>query len=138
MIAIFLFYNEAFGVQRKFTFSKDLKHCNILTYDGKDFILTWMDATGIRSKTMQINRIERFFEGLQKQMDNVSSIVSVLVDSRETKPWVPLVLNSCNEVCRLVSGIDIGPTLNAAHLHYTLHRLDKQRNFKIDYSWRRS
>jgi hypothetical protein len=136
MIEIFLFYDKANGVQEKFTFSKDFKHCNLLTCDGEYSFLTWLDGTGINRREVKYGHKVKFMNRIKKNPD-LSAMIVVWVEDRVEKKWFPFMLRSCNEVCRLSSSVDIGVTLNSAHLHHKLLRLNGQRNFTIDYAWRR-
>jgi hypothetical protein len=71
-------------------------------------------------------------------MPELSSIIVTYVRNRKKKRWLPFTINSCNEVARNVSGVDIPLTLNVANLHCYLRLFDGKRNYVVDYKWRRN
>lgn len=137
MISVFLFYNKAYGLKEKFTFSDDLKHCNILIFDGKDYILTWIGSNGIKSRVMNIDSLIDYLENIKKKMNSISAIIVTTVNDAKLHKNYLLSINSCNEVSKRHGCVDIGLTLNPCHLYNLLHFLNQKRNFKIQYSWRR-
>lgn len=138
MIAIFLFYNESYGIQNKISFSKDLKHCNMITYDGRDWVFTTLNKLGVYNRAVRVSKPETLLRRIKKLVPGISAIVVTYINERRVKSWFPLMINSCNEVLRVSSGIDCGITFNVAHFYKKLIMLDGLTNYNIDYSWRRS
>ena len=133
----FMFYDKSFGPHKGLSFCKDIRHCSVIASDGTNYILTHLNSEGINSKKLNFKNIESFVKKMQSSVPSLTAVIIVDMDGRRKKLWSPIIINSCNEVSRLVSGIGVGPTLNANHFHYTITRLDGERNYKITYSWRR-
>jgi len=72
-----------------------------------------------------------------KSDPTVQSIISLDIGKRSERKWFPLLINSCNEICRLVTGIDVGFTFNPKHLYKKLLMNNGISNFHIDYYWER-
>lgn len=138
MIAIFLFYNKTYGIQNWLSFNKNLKHCNVITYDGRDWVMTSFNNLGINNRVVKINNSEGLIKRMKTFSDNMSAIVVANIKERKVNRWFPFGINSCNEICRISSGIDCGLTLNVAHFYHKLIMLDGLTNYEIDYFWRKS
>lgn len=54
MIAIFLFYNVATGVQARLAFSDEFRHCNVVTFDGSHWINVEFDREGIKTRVIDV------------------------------------------------------------------------------------
>ena len=136
LIAIFIFYSIASGAQACLSFSRDLKHCNVVTFDGVDWIVLDFDRSGLITKRCKVSSGSRFVELLKINQD-VSAVISVQVNARTSFTWSPWWVRSCNEVCRYASGVDIGWTFNPTSLYNKLLKYDKKRNFEVLSAWRR-
>lgn len=137
LLAIFIFYNTSGGIQSSLSFSKEFKHCGIVTFDGNHWIATDFDETGLLTRYCTIKRGARFLE-LMKHQDNVSALISCQITERFKIKWKPFLARSCNEICRYVAGIDVGFTFNPIHLYKKLLKYDRRRNYEILSHWRRS
>lgn len=137
MIAYFLFYKVSSGVQAKLAFSSEFKHCNIVTFDGKYWIATEFDSTGIITRVIDVDNSESFMRGL-KHIDSLVALVVVDITERKRHAWFPWWVRSCNELDRYISGVDIGFTFNPIHLFKKLLKYGGKRNYEILYAWRRS
>lgn len=132
MIALFTFYNSCdMKIQNCLTFSKKMKHTSLIMYDGKQCYFTEMLSTGIKVKVFPVDDILDIIERLQR-MPTVQAIVSTYIHKRAIFKWYPFSINSCNELDRKVSGIDIGLTLNPKHMYNKLLKLNGLTNYKID------
>ncbi len=136
MIAIFLFYNMSSGKQARLAFSKDFKHCNIITFDGEYWINYELDSYGIHTKVLETKDGVALLRGL-KIIKPLLSTITVWINDPVKINWKPLWVKSCNEFDRYVSGVDIGFTWNPRHLYSKLIKYDKKRNFEILQLWRR-
>ena len=137
MIAVFLFYDKTHGIFNNLAFSKDLKHCNVIMYNGIDYLLTTIDKTGTSTKIVNITKLDQFLRVIKFTIPSLSSIICAHVEKRENKIWFPLAINSCNEVARKISGISLRPTINVQDLYAQIMKHDDTKNYKIDYEWRR-
>lgn len=135
-IAIFIFYNIASGVQAALSFSKTFKHCNVVTYDGKDWILVDFDRTGMLMRCIKCHDGSQFVRSL-RLLKEVISVISVNISKRHSVCWKPWWVRSCNEICRYVSGINLGFTFNPMHFYTKLLKYDGKRNYEILSHWRR-
>ena len=61
-ISIIMFYNYATGKQAKLAFSKTLRHCNSIIYDGSDYVMLEFDLTGINSRVIKTTKGGRRFK----------------------------------------------------------------------------
>jgi len=137
LIAVFLFYDKTHGIFERISFSKDYKHCNILTFDGIGFVLSSLDKTGVTSKSMKINNLTSFLRRVPGLMPSLSAIIVTYVQERKPKRWMPLSLNTCNEVARDISGLDIPFSFNVENLYKKIILWDQKSNYIIDYKWSR-
>lgn len=136
LIAIFLFYNVSNGIQSFLAFDQNLKHCDTIIYDGKDWILLAMDTTGLNMRRIKCPSGVQLLQRLPL-MPELSGLISVHVESRHKVLWKPLWTRSCNEVCRYTAGIDIGFTFNPRHLWSKILKYNGKRNYQVLSAWRR-
>lgn len=135
MICIFCFYNVSSGVQAKLAFSKEFKHCNIITFDGAYWLVTEFDLNGIHTRGVKVFSSASLLRGL-KYIDSLVAMIAVQVGERAQFKWKPYLVRSCNELDRYIAGIDIGFTFNPKHLYNKLLKHDGT-NYEILYQWRR-
>jgi|SRR5882672_10327446 len=136
MIAIFVFYNVAQGYQARLAFSDEFKHCNIITYDGEDWILLDLDATGYRVRHLIPSNGTQLLRAL-RSLKEVSALISVNINKRHRFGWKPFIGGACNEICRYGAGIDLGFTFNPIHLYKKLLKYRHKRNYEMLSHWRR-
>jgi hypothetical protein len=138
LIVVFIFYNESSGVQARLAFSEEFKHCNIITYDGRDWIMLDFDRTGILTRKIYCKDATSLIRNLPV-IKEVSAIVTVDVSNRAKTSWKPWWVRSCNEICRYGSGVDIGFTFNPIHLYRKLLKYrNRRRNYEVLSHWRRN
>lgn len=137
MIAIILFYNHSTGIQRWLSFSEEFSHCNIITYDGADWINIECDSTGILTRCLEVPSLKALLRGL-KTIKTLTAYIVVDINKRKHMSWKPMWVRSCNELDRYISGVDVGFTINPVHLYKKLIRYDCRRNYEILTHWRRS
>lgn len=135
MISIFLFYNWANSFHSRIA-HPEFRHCNIITYDGNDWVSFEMDSTGIITRCIKVEKALEFIEGL-KSLEILSGLVVVDVEKRARFPWRPFFVRTCNEIARYISGVNIGLTFTPRNLYNKLLRYDGRRNYEILYAWRR-
>lgn len=136
MIAFFLFYNKARGIQRAFSFGSIYQHCDVICYDGKTWLLFQFSSKGIEFQSIRVTTVSRMLEHLPL-IPELVSIIGVDVDRENCFPWRPFWVRSCNELCRYLTGVEIGFTLNPRHLFKKLVKYNGKRNFQVIYAWRR-
>jgi hypothetical protein len=136
MLAFFLFYNIATGKQARLAFSKDFRHCNIVTFDGAHWINIELDSTGLLTRVLDVNNGNALIRGL-KHIKALTAMVVVDVEVRNKTMWKPFWVRSCNELDRYVAGVDVGFTFNPRHLYSKLLKYHGRRNYQIIYAWRR-
>jgi hypothetical protein len=137
LLAVFIFYNVASGVQSRLAFSDEFKHCNIITCDGRDWVMLDFDRTGLLNRAIHCKGGDTLLKSLPI-IKEVTAIVTVCIKERAKFMWSPWWVRSCNEICRYAAGIDIGFTFNPIHLYYKLLKYRKGRNYEIISHWRRS
>lgn len=136
-IAIFVFYNKSYGAQSKLSFSKDMKHCNVITFDGHHWIQFEFERTGFLTRKLHCKSGAKLIEKLPT-IKEVSRIIAVIVDDKHEFMWSPWMARSCNEFSRYAAGVNIGFTFNPAHLYKKLLKYTNVRNYKILCAWRRN
>ncbi len=137
MIAFFLFYNHSAGIQSRLAFSKEFLHCSVIVCNDSEYIHTTFGGDGIVNRLIfpkGWKQLARLYPAL---VPTLSALVIVEIDKRHIKKWSPLWVKSCNEVCRYVSGIQIGFTFNPRHLYAKLIKYDSKLNYKILHAWTR-
>lgn len=137
LLAIFIFYSVANGIQSNLAFSKEFKHCNVATFDGSDWVLVDFDHTGLLTRLIKCKDGAELIKRLPI-IKEVSATMSVNISQRVKKIWTPWWVRSCNEISRYSTGVDIGFTFNPAHLHSKLLKYNGKRNYQILSQWRRS
>lgn len=135
MICVFCFYKISSGIQAKLAFSKEFKHCNVITFDGDIWIASEFDTTGIHNKKIKVYTGASLLRGL-KYIDSLIGLIVVSVGQRAKTIWKPYIVRSCNEFDRYIAGVDIGFTFNPKHLYNKLLKYDGI-NYDILYHWRR-
>ena len=136
LIAVFIFYKKATGVQAGLAFSEEFKHCNVITYDGTDWIMVDFDRTGLLTRRIKCKDGARLIRNLRVVQD-IIAIISVAIAGRAPVAWKPFWVRSCNEVCRYAAGIDLGFTFNPIHLYSKLLKYSGKRNYEMLSAWRR-
>jgi hypothetical protein len=136
LIAIFIFYAKATGVQAWMAFNDEFRHCNIIVFDGSDWLMIDFDRTGLRVRKIKCRDGNQLIRLLPVNPD-VTATVSVMVKDRAKVRWKPFWVRSCNEVCRYASGVDIGFTFNPIGLYQKLLRYRGRRNYELLSAWRR-
>lgn len=136
MIAVFLFYNHGMGKLNRFSFSKDFKHCNVITYQGS----TWNQVTwspyGIHIRPVKVTSIDSFFRSL-RAIRTLTACVVVEIIKPHVFAFSPFGVHSCNELSRYTAGVNIGYTFNPRGLYKKLLKYDKIRNYTVLKDWRR-
>lgn len=136
MIYVFCFYSASSGKQSNLAFSKEFKHCNIISYDGERWVYHEFDMCGFSLR--HIGGVTSCL-ALSRGMRQISSLVSTItieVCARAKHQWRPFIVRSCNEIDRYISGVDIGFTFNPKHLYNKLLKCDGS-NYQILEHWRR-
>ncbi len=133
LLAIVVFYNKSQGFSQRLAFSDEFRHCNCITYDGRDWIMTEFLPSGM------LNRVIHCAEGaklVEKLRIIPEAIIALSIDPRKGVRWSPWWTRSCNEVCRYTTGAATGWTLNPAHLYKKLLKYDQRRNWIVLSHWR--
>lgn len=136
MIALFLFYDVSEGKQSRLSFSTEFKHCNVVTYNGKDWLLYKLESQGVRTKVLHVKSAPRFIKHL-KAFKPLIAMITVVINKPHHFVWRPCWIRSCNEFNRYVASVDIGLTFNPKHLYNKLIKCDRIRNYEIIQHWRR-
>lgn len=137
LIAVFIFYNISGGVQSRLSFSEEFKHCNVITFDGRDWLMLDFDRTGFNIRTVKCKDGARLIKNLSI-IKEVTAIISVSINERKKVAWKPYLVRSCNEISRYTAGIDLGFTFNPIHLYHKLLKYNRRRNYELLTHWRRS
>lgn len=135
MIATYLFYDKATGKQSLYT-TNGVKHCNVICFDGRDYILFESQSHGIGFRRIKVKNHDSLLRNI-KRIESLIGIICVHITEKKRTKWFPLWIRSCNEVCRYMSGVDTGLTFNPTHLIKKLVKYDNKRNYEILYQWSR-
>jgi hypothetical protein len=87
------------------------------------------DHEGIGFKTTSFS-IEQIYKILYRSKSIKSFLVINITEPRNITPCA-VIISSCNEICRLVSGVDIGLTITPSGLYKKLVKYDGERNYRI-------
>ena len=136
MLAIFIFYNQAQGIQSHFTLSRHFKHVDVFLHLTMSWVVVRLDKQGIRFRLSNFKDGRDIVDNAVK-LNTVSRIVAVKIGKRAKYPWRPFRFNTCNELARLVSGLDIGFTYHPRHLYRKLLYYSHRKNFEILNMWGR-
>jgi hypothetical protein len=137
LIAIVVFYNKSQGPSQRLAFSTEFRHCNCITFDGDDWIMTEFLPSGLLTRRIGCPDGARLVDRL-RIIPEATAIVSLSIDPRARVKWFPWWARSCNEVVRYMTGVDTGFTFNPVSLYQKLIKFDGKRNFHILSHWRRS
>lgn len=135
MIAIYLFYDVGHGKQRLYT-TNGIEHCNVICFDGRDFVFHECQPHGIGFRRIIAKDCVTLIRNV-KRIKSIIRIIAVHISDRHKIKWFPLWIRSCNELCRHISGINVGLTFNPTHLIKKLLKYDSQYNYEIIYQWSR-
>jgi hypothetical protein len=136
LIAIFIFYKKSQGIQARLSFSEEFKHCNVITFDGTDWVMIDFDSTGLLTRRINCKTGSQLIRSIRVIQD-VTAIISVEVKKRVKIKWKPFLVRSCNEISRHATGIDINFTFNPIHLYKKLLKYRNLRNYEMLSHWRR-
>ena len=135
MIVFFIFSNSGQGLQRKFTFSDEFVHVNVITFDGETWIFHEYGSRGFECRVLRVKDSATLFRNL-KRIDHITSIITLNVQREKCYKFRFLMPQACNNIMTQISGINIGYTINPAHLYKKLLK-NKPTNFEILSTWRR-
>lgn len=136
MIACFLFYNHGIGKLNRWAFSKDFKHCNVITFDGSTWNQTTWSPYGIHIRPVKVTSIDALFRSI-RAIPTLTACVVVEITQPHLFSFSPFGVHSCNELSRYLTGVNIGRTFTPKHLYYKLLKYGKIRNYTILKQWRR-
>lgn len=132
MICIFIFYSKAEGYQKIFSFGNKIKHCNLVIYKDGMFTGFEFNKGGLKFKVYKEKSFTKLISNILK-LKYIHSIIVTRVIKRKNKIWSPYIVRSCNEICRLLSGIDTGLCINPQTFYNAI--LKKKTNYEI--FWRK-
>lgn len=135
MIAIFLFYNKAHH-KISYLSTKHFRHCDIFTFDGQYWIHSSLTLDGIRQRVYPNQPGGKLLAKLQR-IASLTALVSIYVDKKKVLPWKPVMIWSCNELTRYISGVDLGFSLTPRDLYNKLLKYGNSRNYEILSVWER-
>src|SRR5580700_8668712 len=75
LIAVFIFYKIASGVQAKLAFNADFKHCNVITYDGSDWIMLDFDQSGLLTRKIKCENGSKLVKSLPIIQDVTATLI---------------------------------------------------------------
>ena len=131
MLAIFAFTNEDKGTILSRTCKKNFKGVQLLIFQGRqgNWLLFRFNKHGITLKTIYENN--RILSNVWDKAPWIKSFLVAHIDCPVSHNWKPFIVQSCNEVCRYLSGVDIGFTINPFHLYKKLLKYDGRRNYTL-------
>lgn len=131
-----MFYNVASGKQARLALNENFKHCDVVTYDGDIYLhLSW-NHQGIQTRRVKARSTRVLLRAFRCD-PRITAIIAVYCEKRAATGWRPLRVQSCNEFCRFVSGMDIGFTWDPYSLYKKMLRYDHKRNYEVISAWRR-
>lgn len=130
---MFLFYDIGYGKQTIYT-TKGIKHCNVICYNGTDHVLFETDWHGIHYRVLSETTTLKLLKGIRIIPSLQSALVLEIFEKKQLR-WFPLSLRTCNELCRYVTGVDVGITINPTHLIKKLLKYNNKRNYEIIHHW---
>lgn len=136
MIALYLFYNYGIGKLNLLSFSKEFVHCNVITFDGSVWMQTTWAPEGIHLRHLQVTSIDRLFRAI-RLIPSLTACVVVEINTPCQFKFSPFGVQSCNELCRYMTSVDIGFTWNPKHLYKKLLKYGKIKNYSVLMDWRR-
>lgn len=138
MLAIIVFHNRTrHRIMNLFTFSRHFKHVDIYMFDGSCWTGFRLDRYGITYAISYIGHGNAIIDQA-REVSNIEAVIALDIDHRATFRWTGITIPMCNELARMIAGVDISFTWSPRHLYRKLLKYDQKRNFKIFYHWRRS
>lgn len=134
MIAIFLFFNKGLGKFVKFIRDKDFLHAAVICYQGDVPILMEASESGISYRVVKTPDMASLMEKIIL-MPSLTHYVAVKINKEILITEFPFKYFTCNEVCRFVSGVDIGMTLSPKHLFQKLVNFKNNKNYFLMNVW---
>lgn len=136
MIAFYMFYNHGEGKLNRLSFSKEFRHCNVITFDGSTWNQFTWSPNGIFVRRLSVINMDRLFSAI-RCIPSLTACVVVEINTPCVFKNSPFGVNSCNELSRYMTAIDVGMTFNPKHLYKKLLKYGKIRNYTILMEWRR-
>ena len=134
MIATFIFSNKSTGILSKLS-NKEFKHVNLSLYDGKHHYQISYTKYGIELKLLK-HRPKKAFD-IYKRQHSTTAVISIDLNQPVINKWRPLLIQSCNELSRKFSKINLPFSLSPRGLYNKLLKYDKNRGYTILAHWRR-
>lgn len=135
MIATFIFYNYSNSLCRIWSLNTPYKHVDVLIKDDDNVLKVIL----FRGKNIKIKKLSNvnYFRFIQKlkALKSINALVTVNVKEKVTSR--AMTVSSCNELARILTGIDIGFTLNPGSLYKKLLKYDYLRNYGVINAWKR-
>lgn len=135
----FLFFENSIGKFSSFL-SKNYKHCVLLVHHPKTYSLGvyGLNVDGIKAQISVIDDFKKYIDKIPIHLPELKSYILIRVDG--TRPAIKQTLfmfYTCNEIIRLISGINIGFTITPKHL-YNKIICNKTPNYTIIDTWHRN
>lgn len=132
--ALFIFYNKARGKQAILS-ARDKKHVDLIVKLNDKITIFQYSGRGIEHQYSKATDMMLIMKKLLK-LENVSHLILVKINKKcRRKNWFPIQLNSCNEVCRKISSVDIGWTFNPSHLYHKILMKRDKSNYSVVENW---
>lgn len=135
MIFTFLFYEKSHGKQLRYTLGR-YKHCDMLSYDGRDTLYYHLGARGINVRTITQSSFKELLFNLSRS-PNLSAMITIERTKLSHLTWWPVMANSCAELCRKISGVDIGVCIFPSQLFRKLLVYNNCKNYEVIQHWSR-
>lgn len=136
MIIAFLFYTEHSQFNHPLPLHPDFKHCDYITYDGECWQSFTFGRMGLKVGSPHYCDVDTAIDVMVK-LKSVSHIVIVRKTAEHRRKWLPIMVRSCNELARLMTGLNIPFSLTPYGLHKKLLKYDGIRNYRVLKSWSR-
>jgi hypothetical protein len=137
VIAIFLFFNKGLGKFVNFIRDKDFLHAAVICYQGDVPVLMEASESGISYRVVKTSDMTNLMEKIIL-MPSLTNYVAVKINKGIFITEFPFKYFTCNEVCRFVSGVDIGLTLSPKHLFQKLVDFKNHKNYFLMNVWSRN
>lgn len=131
---IFLFYNKSQGVPEWVPLHKDFRHCDYLLLDGNTCTMFSFNRKGVQVGRRWASTPDEVMQAINN-IDQVSAYITLVKSYDYHRRWFPFQLRLCQEMSRIMTGLDIPLSLTPYGLYKKLLKYDCKRNYQILTHW---
>lgn len=134
MIYIFLFYQKNEGLPAWLPLHPYFRHCDYLMCDGDGWVSVTFGRRGVKMGAKWHINYAKVIKTIER-IPEVSGYVVIKKTRDYIRRWFPIQLRTCNEMSRIMTGLNISFTSSPYALFKKLLKYNGERNYRILEYW---